>query len=105
MIQYWLGDYAEGKFDLQGADGPFPLDLGDIMYAPNVLTDKHVSAHEDKGTVVVYSVLSPVLAAFSLFDVDCGGLVNRPLCSHLCCHFIITQAATYQRVRTSCCSA
>lgn len=43
MIQYWLGDYKEGRFDLEGADGPFPLDLGDIMYAPNMLTDKQVS--------------------------------------------------------------
>lgn len=43
MVQYWLGDYAEGRFDLQGADEPFLLDLGDIMYAPNLLTDKHVS--------------------------------------------------------------
>lgn len=45
MIQYWLGDYANanGKFDLHNADGPHLLDLGDIMYAPNVLTDKHVS--------------------------------------------------------------
>lgn len=43
MIQYYLGNYADGRFDLDGADGPFPLDLGDIMYAPNMLTDKHVS--------------------------------------------------------------
>lgn len=39
----WLGDYAAGKFDLAAADGPHPLDLGDILYAPNLLTDKHVS--------------------------------------------------------------
>lgn len=43
MIQYWLGDYADGKFDMEGACGPHKLDLGDVMYAPNVLTDEHVS--------------------------------------------------------------
>jgi hypothetical protein len=42
MVQYYLGSYAQGRFDLQGADGPFPLDLGASMYAPNVLTDKQV---------------------------------------------------------------
>jgi sucrose-6-phosphate hydrolase SacC (GH32 family) len=39
---YWLGDYAAGRFDLGGACGPHPLDLGDAAYAPNVLTDKQV---------------------------------------------------------------
>lgn len=43
MAQYYLGDYAAGKFDLEKASGPHALDLGDIMYAPNLLTDKHVS--------------------------------------------------------------
>jgi sucrose-6-phosphate hydrolase SacC (GH32 family) len=43
MIQYWLGDYADGKFDMEGAGGTHKLDLGDVMYAPNVLTDEHVS--------------------------------------------------------------
>eukprot|EP00878_Enallax_costatus_P041462 GHUV01048249.1.p2 GENE.GHUV01048249.1~~GHUV01048249.1.p2 ORF type:complete len:160 (-),score=43.40 GHUV01048249.1:105-584(-) len=43
MAQYYLGDYAAGKFELENAVGPLPLDLGDVMYAPNVLTDKHVS--------------------------------------------------------------
>jgi hypothetical protein len=46
MIQYWLGDYRGGRFDLQSADGPFVLDLGDIMYAPNILTDKQVSRRD-----------------------------------------------------------
>lgn len=41
--RYWLGEYADGRFDLVGADGPHLLDLGDILYAPNLLTDKHVS--------------------------------------------------------------
>eukprot|EP00775_Hariotina_reticulata_P013159 gene13159-13289_t len=40
MARYWLGHYEEGRFDLQGADGPHLLDLGDILYAPNLLKDK-----------------------------------------------------------------
>lgn len=28
----------------QGADGPYPLDQGDVLYAPNVLTDKQARA-------------------------------------------------------------
>jgi sucrose-6-phosphate hydrolase SacC (GH32 family) len=42
MARYWLGHYEEGRFDLQQADGPHLLDLGDILYAPNLLTDKQV---------------------------------------------------------------
>ena len=29
-------------FDLGGALGPFPLDLGDILYAPNIVKDPQV---------------------------------------------------------------
>ncbi|KAF6264643.1 glycosyl hydrolases family 32 N-terminal domain-containing protein [Scenedesmus sp. NREL 46B-D3] len=35
---YWLGRYAGGKFDLPAAAGPTLLDLGDLLYAPNLLT-------------------------------------------------------------------
>jgi hypothetical protein len=35
---YWLGCYAGGKFDLDAAAGPTLLDLGDLMYAPILLT-------------------------------------------------------------------
>lgn len=41
---HWLGQYKEGRFDLESAAGPFPLDLGDVLYAPNVLTDKQVGS-------------------------------------------------------------
>eukprot|EP00878_Enallax_costatus_P011352 GHUV01011855.1.p1 GENE.GHUV01011855.1~~GHUV01011855.1.p1 ORF type:complete len:508 (+),score=138.82 GHUV01011855.1:481-2004(+) len=36
---YWLGKYSTGKFDLAAAAGPFPLDMGDLLYAPNVLAN------------------------------------------------------------------
>eukprot|EP00879_Flechtneria_rotunda_P002010 GHRR01002187.1.p1 GENE.GHRR01002187.1~~GHRR01002187.1.p1 ORF type:complete len:1707 (+),score=729.58 GHRR01002187.1:259-5379(+) len=36
---YWLGHYAAGRFDLDIADGPHALDLGDVFYAPNLMED------------------------------------------------------------------
>jgi hypothetical protein len=33
--------YAHGRFDLDNAIGPFRLDLGDVLYAPNVMRDDH----------------------------------------------------------------
>ncbi|KAG2452610.1 hypothetical protein HYH02_002847 [Chlamydomonas schloesseri] len=41
MSVYYLGAFAPaaGAFNLTGALGPFPLDLGDIFYAPNTLAD------------------------------------------------------------------
>jgi len=41
---YWLGRYEAGRFDLEAADGPHCLDLGDILYAPNLLKDTQVCA-------------------------------------------------------------
>lgn len=34
----WLGRYRDGKFDLAAAAGPTRLDLGDLLYAPNLLS-------------------------------------------------------------------
>ena len=38
-----MGDYEDFKFNLEDAKGPFRLDLGDILYAPNISTDAEVS--------------------------------------------------------------
>lgn len=35
----WLGSYTNGRFDIDDAEGPFRLDLGDVLYAPNVTRD------------------------------------------------------------------
>jgi hypothetical protein len=45
-----LGDYKGGRFDLEGAVGPFRLDLGDVLYAPNVMVD-------DAGRTLLWSWL------------------------------------------------
>ena len=44
--EYWLGNYdtRTATFDLEGAQGPFKLDLGDILYAPNLLQDSQVGS-------------------------------------------------------------
>lgn len=43
-VLYYLGrfDPAETKFILEGSKGPIRLDLGDILYAPNIQTDAEV---------------------------------------------------------------
>lgn len=45
-VLYWLGafDHQNTKFILDGAKGPLKLDLGDILYAPNLMIDGKVSA-------------------------------------------------------------
>jgi len=45
-----LPRYADGRFDLDNAKGPFRLDLGDVLYAPNVMRD-------DQGRVVLWGWL------------------------------------------------
>ena len=39
---YWLGSFSEAKgtFDLDSAKGPYRLDLGDVLYAPNIMKDE-----------------------------------------------------------------
>ena len=43
-VLYWLGafDHQNTKFILEGAKGPLKLDLGDILYAPNLMIDGKV---------------------------------------------------------------
>jgi hypothetical protein len=43
-VLYWIGRVDESglEFHLEDAKGPFRLDLGDILYAPNVLQDDQV---------------------------------------------------------------
>ena len=43
-VLYWLGNFdpVETRFLLDGALGPLKLDLGDTLYAPNLLEDAEV---------------------------------------------------------------
>ena len=43
-VLYWLGEFDEAatRFLLEGAKGPLRLDLGDTLYAPNLLLDEEV---------------------------------------------------------------
>lgn len=43
-VLYWLGhfDAVKTRFLLEGAKGPLRLDLGDTLYAPNLMEDHQV---------------------------------------------------------------
>ncbi len=43
-VLFWLGNFdpVETRFILNGALGPLKLDLGDTLYAPNLLEDEVV---------------------------------------------------------------
>lgn len=38
-VLYWIGDFVSDRFLIEAAEGPFRLDLGDVLYAPNLLED------------------------------------------------------------------
>lgn len=44
-VLYWLGNVSTEptRFLLESAKGPLHLDLGDVLYAPNLMIDAHVS--------------------------------------------------------------
>ena len=44
-VLYWLGNMSHNpsRFLLESAKGPLHLDLGDVLYAPNLLVDAQVS--------------------------------------------------------------
>jgi hypothetical protein len=46
-VLYWLGnmDHEKTRFMLDSAKGPLRLDLGDVLYAPNILEDPQVAFH------------------------------------------------------------
>ena len=43
-VLYWLGgfDSEQTRFKLESARGPLRLDLGDVLYAPNLMVDAEV---------------------------------------------------------------
>lgn len=43
-VLYWLGNMSANptRFHLEGAKGPLHLDLGDVLYAPNLMIDSEV---------------------------------------------------------------
>ena len=51
-VLFWLGNYDEqrSEFMLAGAKGPRRLDLGDILYAPNLLVDAMVRVYRCRAT-------------------------------------------------------
>lgn len=68
-VLYWLGifDPVETRFILDGAQGPLKLDLGDTLYAPNLLEDEEVCTES--------GCLGSVCAAFA-FSLDTSGALH-----------------------------
>lgn len=59
-VLYWLGAYDQQntKFILEGAKGPLKLDLGDTLYAPNLMIDGQVRlAHLSCVLVCIWCLL------------------------------------------------
>jgi hypothetical protein len=85
---YWSGRYREGRFDLENAAGPYPLDLGDILYAPNVLTNKQVG-----------SVMCTLYTRFTTGGSDDSHNVGdmciygTHICARRCCYLAAKYAA------------
>lgn len=57
VSEYHVGpfDPAAGAFDLAASGAPAKMDLGDVFYAPNVLTDKQVC--QDSWSILYLSFL------------------------------------------------
>eukprot|EP00877_Chromochloris_zofingiensis_P008156 jgi/Chrzof1/3594/Cz13g01200.t1 len=70
VSEYWLGDYSQGRFDLATADGPHKLDLGDILYAPNLMQDK-------KGRTVYWAWMQERQRPVGDYDYACCLSVPR----------------------------
>ncbi|KAF6258531.1 hypothetical protein COO60DRAFT_1107801 [Scenedesmus sp. NREL 46B-D3] len=70
---YWLGRYHNGRFDLDNAKGPLRLDLGDTLYAPNVMRD-------DAGRVVLWGWLQE---RRTVGTYDYAGCMTVPRLLHL----------------------
>eukprot|EP00775_Hariotina_reticulata_P002344 gene2344-2651_t len=70
---YWLGRYTAGRFDLDNAKGPIRLDLGDVLYAPNVMRD-------DYGRVIMWGWLQE---RRTVGTYDYAGCMTVPRLLHL----------------------
>ncbi|WIA41557.1 hypothetical protein OEZ86_008923 [Tetradesmus obliquus] len=70
---YWLGRYSNGRFDLENAKGPLRLDLGDTLYAPNVMRD-------DAGRVILWGWLQE---RRTVGTYDYAGCMTVPRLLHL----------------------
>lgn len=72
---YWLGSFSEAKgtFDVDKAKGPYRLDLGDVLYAPNIMKD------EVRRTITCCagSALGCSVETFALLSYGCSEVVIR----------------------------
>ena len=61
-VLYWIGlvDEKGLEFELENAKGPFRLDLGDVLYAPNVLQDDQVRKGQDILFILITTLITCV---------------------------------------------
>lgn len=78
-VLYWTGSYDAGaaRFLLDGADGPHRLDLGDVLYAPNLLVDA-------AGRTVLYGWLQERRGGVGSYDY--AGCLSVPRLLHMVPH-------------------
>ena len=70
-VLYWLGNFdsESTRFLLEGAKGPLRLDLGDILYAPNLMVDDQVGNSSFPPLSV--TPLNPICTSKSLSCLSC----------------------------------
>ena len=89
-VLYWTGHMLEEdsencpKFDIDNAKGPFRLDLGDILYAPNVCQDGHGrwllwGWLQERRKVGSYAYSGCLTAPRILHVTDEGRLIQAPV--------------------------
>ena len=76
-VLFWLStfDAAATRFLLESAKGPLRLDLGDTLYAPNLMLDEQVHG------------LSPFVSSSKS-----EGTLEGGLCRRLCCAMLLSKA-------------
>ncbi len=76
---YWLGHYSEGRYDIENARGPERLDLGDVLYAPNVFVD-------DRGRTLLWGWLQERRSVSDLSGCTVlQSLFMQQCCAHAVC--------------------
>ncbi|KAF5840337.1 hypothetical protein DUNSADRAFT_17033 [Dunaliella salina] len=78
-IIYFLGDYSNGRFDLEGSTGPYKLDLGNVLYAPVAFYDQKVGRLLVWGYLKELWQLSPPPAMCNKFAMSGGVSMPRAL--------------------------
>lgn len=88
-VLYWLGrfDPAATEFLLEGSKGPIRLDLGDVLYAPNIQTDALVSTVSHSRDCFYVQRVCGFQSLLYASNIQTDALVRPTLQSATDCHF------------------